>query len=291
VSPWEERDIILASGQSLRVLCAGPEDGAATLLVHGFPDSPRTFDEIIEHFIHDGRRCIAPYLPGYGSSDPPPANRYDADHLATPVLGLADALGWDRFDVLGHDWGAVACYVAGSRAPARIARAVCIAMPPIRTFLRSAGLRQAVRSRYIAWFQLAGLGEIDFRAHDLRGLDELWQRWSPTWCYTAQQRAHAADALTTSGNAQAALRYYRGALRAALLNSEQRSDAIQPVSVPTLLVYGRLDGCLGPEVMERSRPDFAGESELLPVADAGHFVHREAPELVAERTLDWWRRN
>jgi pimeloyl-ACP methyl ester carboxylesterase len=168
---------------------------------------------------------------------------------------------------------------------------ICIAVPPLRSFLRSAGLRQAVRSRYMAWFQLVGVGGFDFRADDLRGLDELWHRWSPSWAYTAEQRAPAAAALTNRENAAAALRYYRGVARAALLDGEQRTAAMLPVSVPTLLIYGREDGCLGPEVMERARTDFAGESEFLPVANAGHFAHRESPRLVAERALEWWRRD
>ena len=290
MSGWAGSQITLADGKSLSVLTMGPADGPRTLLLHGFPDSPHTYDELGPIFAAAGRRCVAPYLPGYGESAPPTPGRHDDGHLARPVLGLADALGWETFDAFGHDWGAIACYTAASRSPERIRRLVCVAVPPLRTFFWSLSVRQAIRSRYTAWFQLVGLGELDFRADELRGLDELWRRWSPDWDYTEAQRAPAVAALAESRNAFAALRYYRRTFRAVVLDGDQREAANTPVSVPTLLVYGRNDGCLGPEIMERARRDFSGESEFLPVANGGHFAHREASNLVATRALEWWAR-
>ncbi len=282
MNQWKGRRITLADGQQLEALVTGPRNGRPTLLVHGFPDSPRTFDELAPLLSAD-RLCVAPYLPGYGESDPPVSGSYGSEHLSSPVLGVADALGWGEFDVFGHDWGAVAAYVSASGSRGRVRRMVCAAVPPPGAFL-AMGSRQLVRSRYMAWFQLAGIADRDFEAG---GLDRLWRRWSPGWKYTSEQRELALDALGNREQIKAALRYYRGAMRAAFLEHSELRLVLDPVSVPTLLIYGTHDGCLGPEVMERSRTEFGGEHELLPVVGAGHFMHREEPHLVAARALEF----
>ncbi|MFT6399440.1 MAG: pimeloyl-ACP methyl ester carboxylesterase [Bradymonadia bacterium] len=136
----------------------------------------------------------------------------------------------------------------------------------------------------MAWFQLAGVADRDFEDG---GLDRLWRRWSPSWDYSSEQRELALEALGSRARVSAALRYYRGAMRAAFLEAGEFRLILQPVSVPTLLIYGSNDGCLGAELMERSRTDFGGEYELLPVVGAGHFMHREQPSLVAARALEF----
>lgn len=286
MSIWEQRQVVLADGQTLHTLVAGPPDGRPTLLVHGFPDSPRTFDEVVP-ILSKGRRCVAPFLPGYGSSAPPVSGAYGLEHLTSPALGVADALGWNSFDVFGHDWGAVAAYMSAAKAPARVRRMVCAAVPPPSTFL-GMSTRQLIRSRYMAWFQLARVSDRDFMEG---GLEKLWRRWSPAWEFSTAQRDAAQRALGSRHQVRAALRYYRGAMRAAFLEPSDFRLALRPVSAPTMLIYGSNDGCLGPELMERARTQFAGEHEALAVVGAGHFMHREQPDLVANRALEFLNRS
>lgn len=57
-----------------------------------------------------------------------------------------------------------------------------------------------------------------------------------------------------------------------------------------MLFYGHEDRCVGAELMERARLDFAGETEVVAVANAGHFPHPEASEVVAPRVVEWLSR-
>ena len=77
--------------------------GTPVLFLHGFPDSTRTWDGVLDRL--DGIRAIVPYLRGYGDSrvTDGAARSGEPAALALDVLQLADALGIDRFHVVGHD--------------------------------------------------------------------------------------------------------------------------------------------------------------------------------------------
>src|SRR3546814_7072809 len=105
----------------------GPKDAAALIVLHGFPESHRTWRHQLPHF-SDRCRCIAPDQRGYrGSSKPRDAADYTPDKLIADIFALADALGVGEFTVVGHDWGgAIAWGVAlGGQPGGQIGRASC----------------------------------------------------------------------------------------------------------------------------------------------------------------------
>jgi pimeloyl-ACP methyl ester carboxylesterase len=121
----------LASGIELAVWDSGPRQAPALVFLHGFPESHRSWRHQIAHF-SDRYRCIAPDQRGYGgSSKPQEVEAYTADKLVADVFQLADALGIERFTVIGHDWGgAIAWPVAMlGQATGRVARAVIADAP------------------------------------------------------------------------------------------------------------------------------------------------------------------
>ncbi len=99
----------------------GPADGIPVLALHGWLDNAASFDPLAP--LLDGLRLVALDLPGHGHSDHRPAGaHYHFIDYVEDVLGAADALGWERFALLGHSLGgAVATFVAGA-CPDRIAR-------------------------------------------------------------------------------------------------------------------------------------------------------------------------
>jgi len=87
----------------------GPPDGIPVLLLHGWPDAPRGWNDVAQRLQAEGYRTIAPYLRGssptrFLSKGTPRVGA--AVVLAQDAIDLADALGIDKFAVLGHDWGA-----------------------------------------------------------------------------------------------------------------------------------------------------------------------------------------
>ena len=87
----------------------GPRDGSVVMLLHGWPDAPRGWHGVAQALQAAGWRTIVPYLRGspptrFLSQDTPRVGAAVA--LAQDAIDLADALGLERFAVVGHDWGA-----------------------------------------------------------------------------------------------------------------------------------------------------------------------------------------
>src|SRR3712207_6004016 len=125
--PGVESLRLRGSGVELHAAAAGPPDGPLAILLHGFPEFWWGWRRQIGPLAAAGLRVVAPDQRGYNLSDKPPGVRaYDLDALADDVLGLADALGRQRFAVVGHDWGAVLAWHLAGRNPARVERAAVL---------------------------------------------------------------------------------------------------------------------------------------------------------------------
>jgi pimeloyl-ACP methyl ester carboxylesterase len=97
---------------------------------------------------------VAPDLRGYNLSDKPTgSDAYRLDVLADDVLGVADALGRDRFAVVGHDWGGVLAWHLAARAPDRIARAAILNAP--HPAAMGAFVRRHSSQLARSWYRLA----------------------------------------------------------------------------------------------------------------------------------------
>src|SRR5687768_5029579 len=99
------------------------------VLLHGWPDHLGTWDRVLPTLHEAGFRTLAPNLRGFGGTtfrDPATMRSGQLSALGQDVLDFADALGLDRFVVVGHDWGARAAYIASALAPERVSH--CIAM-------------------------------------------------------------------------------------------------------------------------------------------------------------------
>ena len=150
----EQTRVTLASGIELDTVDTGPRDAPALVFLHGFPESHRTWRRQIAH-LSDRFRCIAPDQRGYrGSSKPQDVASYTPDKLIGDVFQLADALGIERFTILGHDWGgAIGWGVAlGGQMNGRVTRAVIANAPhpsifPKLLWTSELGRRRSATSR------------------------------------------------------------------------------------------------------------------------------------------------
>jgi pimeloyl-ACP methyl ester carboxylesterase len=143
----------------LHLFEAGPPDGPAVLLLHGFPDSAVIWRHQIDALAAAGFRVVAPDLPGYGRSSKPAAvDRYRLAELVADMVGLLAALGLRSVAVVGHDWGAVLAWRLALARPQRVSRLVALSVGHPRA-VTAGGLAQAVRSRYMLAFLVPGLAE------------------------------------------------------------------------------------------------------------------------------------
>src|SRR5437773_223457 len=106
---------------------SGDVQGFPIILLHGFPDDVRAWDEVVPPLAGKGYRVIVPYLRGYGPTrfrEPSAPRMAEQAAIGQDLIDLADALGLSRFAVAGYDWGGRAACIAAALHPERVRAAV-----------------------------------------------------------------------------------------------------------------------------------------------------------------------
>ena len=93
-----------------RIHVAELGSGPPVVLLHGWPQHWWCWHGVMER-LQDGARLLALDMRGFGWSEATPGG-YEKAELAEDVIGVLDALGLDRVDLVGHDWGGVAGVLA-----------------------------------------------------------------------------------------------------------------------------------------------------------------------------------
>jgi pimeloyl-ACP methyl ester carboxylesterase len=253
--------------------------GPLVVLLHGFPDTPHTWDDLRPRLVDAGYRTVAPFMRGYAPSAIPSADEdYAVVPLGTDVVGLIEALGEEQAIVIGHDWGASAAYAAANLAPERIAQLVTIAIPHPLAFVSHPDALES--SPHFA--ELAQPGAVEAVAQDdFARVDELYALWSPGWAVSASELDPVKNAFTFEGSLAGALGYYR-----AFANVPIDPVLFEQTSVRTLSFSGSADGAGSQEPWADHAAGFTMPVEVITLP-AGHFVHREAPDDVAAAVLDF----
>lgn len=285
---------IKANGLAFQALTAG--EGPLVLLLHGFPDTPHTFRDLMPRLAGAGYRAVAPWMRGYAPTGVAPDRNYQVISLAQDAVGIIDALapgaGDGRARIIGHDWGALAAFIASLLSPSRISRLAMMAIPhPLQFVMALSGsYAQARRSWYMFYFQLPLAGEA-VRNDDFKFLERLWRDWSPGLEPPADLLAKVREALKEPENLEAALGYYRALFDPAHQDPKQSALAdevgARTTACPALALFGDEDGCVGSELSEGMEAFFPAGLARHVLPGAGHFLHLEAPDEVAERLLDF----
>jgi pimeloyl-ACP methyl ester carboxylesterase len=252
-------------------------EGPDIVLVHGFPDTPYSFEQLQGELVAAGWRVTVPWLRGYQPQTIVAARPYDFETIGRDGLALLDAIGAPRAVLVGHDWGALMAYVMATLAPERTRGVVALAIPHPSVLKRSPASLFAAR-HFIAL-------KLPWAAHSVRRNDfaylaRLYQRWAPNWTGAERDRSLqlAKQALSTSATLEGAIDYYR----ALPLGGSRLLD--QPPAVPTLCVGGTRD-LIDVELYEASAALFPRPSRALIVEGAGHWPHREGGQRVLEEIV------
>ncbi|WP_010543223.1 alpha/beta fold hydrolase [Sphingomonas elodea] len=286
----------LSTGVTLDVALAGNPANPPVILLHGFPESHRTWRHQIpalaEHYF-----VIAPDQRGYAeSAKPKGVEAYAPDRIAEDLFALADALDIERFTLVGHDWGGAIAWMAALREPKRVARLAILNAPHPQVFQRKLfddpGQRRA--SQYIRFFRET---ELD-RAPDRTALEQfLLSLFGEHLQVTvpAEEKAIYLRQWSQPGAMTAMLNWYRATQIVVPAMDEDPPrpgwiDGPFPLQPqPTLVLWGMRDRGLLPcllDGLETLIPDYT----LVQIRDAGHFLPWEAPEEVTAALLDWLER-
>lgn len=273
-----------ANGLEFGLLEAGPAEAPLVLCLHGFPDCAQSFRPLLTALAAQGYRAVAVSMRGYLPSSRPADGDYSPLALARDAIALIDHLGAERAVLVGHDWGAVATYVAAALRPDRLRGVVTAAIPHLRRFLLRPTAAQLWRSRYMLKFQWPGT-ESRLLAEHLRPLQALAREWSPR-LEVVNGLAPVWTSFAERERLTAALSYYRS-LPGALFSSETWRLLLAPTPVPACVIHGSEDGCVGAEMFTGLSHLFAAGLHEVAIPNAGHFMHLEQPQRFNAAVLDF----
>jgi pimeloyl-ACP methyl ester carboxylesterase len=259
-------------------LVDGPDDGEAVLLLHGFPQTSRAWSAQVEALAAAGYRAIAPDQRGYSpGARPVELEAYRMAELVADVIGLADAVGAERFHLVGHDWGGAVAWQVAGRHPRRLRTLTAVSTPHPAAF--GAALRgelggdQKQRSSYMAMFR-----EPDSQDRFLENDAAVFRLVFDGSGMPAGRGEPYIEALGTPEALGAALNWYRAA-------SISDSDGLGPITTPTLYVWSTNDLALGRETAEATARFVDGPYRLEVLDGVSHWVAEEAPERLNELLL------
>jgi len=284
----EFRRVALKTGVTLNVAIAGDPASPPVILLHGFPESHRTWREIAPR-LEDRFRLFMPDQRGFGASDrPQEIEEYKTELLVDDVFALADALGAEKFALVGHDWGGAIAWPAALRGDPRLTHLAVINAPHPVIFQKSLieNEDQRAASQYINAFKAPGFEKIverqgfdwffdkTFSGHvDIRRIPE------------AEKQQYLAE-WSQPGAFNAMLNWYRGGRMIVpppgitIPLPDWVLKAFPTVKVPTLVVWGLKDTALLPVQLE-GLDKLVADLTIVRLPDAGHFAPWEAPDEVA----------
>ena len=252
-------------------LRSGEAGAPRVLALHGWLDNAASFLPLSQHL--RGIDLVAIDLPGHGASTHLPR---PADSLlitfARAALAAADALGWERFALLGHSLGGVVASVMASAQPHRIERLLAI---------EALGALAEKEERTTQRLRDA------FDAH--RTLADKQLRVFPDIATAARARMQAGTGAL--GEAAALLLVERGLRRvdggfawrsdprltmptAVRMSEAQSRDLVANIECPTRVIYADPPQSYFPDALRRERAAMLRNGELV-VLPGSHHLHMD----------------
>lgn len=258
--------------------------GPIVVLLHGFPENWWSWRYQIKPLAEAGFRVIAPDLRGYAETEK--QGPYDLDTIAGDVCHLIESLGAEkRVKIIGHDWGGAVAWHLASTRPDFCERLTVMNCPhPVmmqRALLgKRLSLAQLKRSWYMFFFMLPFVPEWALTKKDAAATRKSITGASVDRTHFSEEELRPfRDGIQRPGAARAMLGWYREAVRDGFRRvlSPRRYE---PIAVDTLLVWGMKDPALGYDALVPGTEELVPKLKIEPIADTGHFVHAERPELV-----------
>jgi pimeloyl-ACP methyl ester carboxylesterase len=278
---------IAANGLHFTARASGPEDGRAVLFLHGFPQTSLSWRHQLDAVAGAGMRGLAFDQRGYSpGARLPDVSDYAVSELVADVLAVADAQGMERFDLVGHDWGAIVAWVTAGLHPDRVRTLTAVSVPHPRAFSAAyAGSGdgaddQRQRSSYIDVFRAeGGVAERALLGEDGSG-DGLRRMFDASGLpSTTDEVAEFVSVMLEPGAMTAALNWYRASDPAALAG-------VDAITVPTLYVWSDEDVALGRAAAEATVEWVSAPYRFEILAGISHWIPETAPDALSNLLLE-----
>jgi pimeloyl-ACP methyl ester carboxylesterase len=274
---------------------AGPADGKAVVLLHGWPYDIHSYVDVAPLLAAAGYRVIVPYLRGYGTTrflSGETLRNGQQSVVAVDIIALMDALKIKKAVIGGYDWGARTAAIIAALWPER-----CKALVSVSGYLIGsikANLEPLPPKAELAWWYqyyfATERGRLGYEkyTHDFAKL--IWQLASPKWDFDDATFDRSADAFKNPDHVAVSIHNYRW--RLGLAQGEAKYDELEDklfeapvITVPTITLEGDANGAPHPPPGSYAKK-FSGKYAHRDLKGIGHNLPQEAPQAFAQAVID-----
>ena len=275
---------------------AGPSNGPAVILLHGWPYDIHSYVEVAPLLAEAGYRVIVPYLRGYGTTRFLSSERVrngQPSVVAADIIALMDALKIEKPIIGGFDWGARTANIIAALFPER-----CKGMVSVSGYLIGSPASGKVplppQAELQWWYQFyfaTERGRAGYEKYRRDFSKLIWQLASPKWNFDDATFDRSAASLDNPDHVSIVIHNYRWRLD--LADGEPKYDYLERrlaeapvITVPTITLEGDANGAPHPDPSSYAKM-FSGKYEnRIITGGIGHNLPQEAPEAFAKAIVD-----
>jgi pimeloyl-ACP methyl ester carboxylesterase len=285
-----EKQFVDLGDVTLHVVIAGAKDGKPVILLHGFPEFWYCWRKQIPYLAEKGFRVIVPDQRGYNLSDKPKKIAdYKIGLLAQDVVNLATALGYERFHLVGHDWGAAVAWWTALLFPERLHNLAILNVPfpsVMNQELRQGNWQQLLKSWYIFYFQIPYLPEWALSVDDFAPLVRAMMESGKEGSFTPEEMEAYKRAWAQPSALRSMVNWYRAAGQSASDSNPSSSRQVQIIP-KTLILWGEQDKFLGKELAEKSL-EVCRDGRLIFYPNATHWLQIDEADAVNQELASFF---
>ncbi len=275
---------------------AGPADGPAVVLLHGWPYDIHSYVDVAPLLASAGYRVIVPYLRGYGTTrflSSETLRNGQQSVVAVDIVALMDALKIQKAIVAGYDWGARTANIIAALWPER-----CKAMVSVSGYLignpEAGKMPLPPKAELEWWYQYyfateRGRAGYEKYRHDFAKL--IWQIASPKWDFDDATFDRSAAAFDNPDHVSIVIHNYRW--RLGLAEGEPKYDELEKrlaegpvITVPTITLESDANGAPHPDASSYAKKFSGKYAHRIIKGGVGHNLPQEAPQAFAEAVVD-----
>lgn len=275
---------------------AGPAEGPAVILLHGWPYDIYSFVDVAPLLVSAGHRVIVPYLRGYGTTrflSSETVRNGQQSVVAVDIIALMDALKIEKATIAGFDWGARTACIIAALWPER-----CKALVSVSGYLigsqEGGKMPLPPKAELQWWYQYyfateRGRAGYDKYRHDFAKL--IWKLASPKWDFDDATFDRSAVSFDNADHVAIVIHNYRW--RLGLEEGEPKYDDLEKrlaaapvITVPAITLEGDANGAPHPEPGSYARKFSGRYSHRTVKGGVGHNLPQEAPRAFAEAVVD-----
>jgi pimeloyl-ACP methyl ester carboxylesterase len=274
---------------------AGPVDGPAVILLHGWPYDIHSYVDVAPLLAAAGYRVIVPYLRGFGTTRFLSSETFRNGQqgvIALDIIALMDALKIKKAIIGGFDWGAREAAILAALWPER-----CKALVSVSGYLIGsikANLEPLPPEAEFAWWYqfyfVTERGRLGYQKYTRNFAKLIWQLASPKWAFDDATFDRSAVALENPDHVDVSIHNYRW--RQGLAKGEAKYDDLEDklfagpvITIPTITMEGDDNGAAHPPPAAYANK-FSGKYSHRDFKGIGHNLPQEAPQAFAQAIID-----